>query len=394
MYKFETGPIYDANLNSYAEIVINQGGTDSGKTYALIQLLFTFATTTPPPAVDPIITVVGESVPNLKAGAYRVAKDILNGTYGLKAFVKAVNETDRTFTFKSGWVMEFRSYTDEQSAKQGKRQYLFVNEANGIPYAVFWQLAKRTRIRTFIDYNPSAPFWSHENLIGTTRNNNDLSADVELIISDHRHNPFLTERDHERTENILSPELWKVYARGLTGNLSGLVFPNWTRIPDDQYPKDTDFWGGLDFGYTNDPTAGVKIAAIGNNIFLHELCYEPGISSLETKEIFFANGFTEETAVYCENDRDQVKELRTVGVLALLARKGPGSVKGGIKKLNEFNIYYTASSLNLHKERQKYMYHKDPIAGKFTNEPIDQFNHLMDAIRYGVYTKFHRYGAM
>jgi phage terminase large subunit len=392
MFEFKVGPVYEANKTSTADVVINQGGTDSSKTYSIMQLLFHNAIFTKPPLTDPIITIAGESVPNLKKGAYRVAKEIINSNPGIKTYISAWNETDRTIYFKNGWVMEFQSYTDEQSAKQGKRQYLFMNEANGMPYLVFWQLAKRTRIRAYIDYNPSAPFWAHEKLIGTDKNSNDLSATVQLIISDHRHNPFISAREHERTEKIKDVELWKVYARGLTGNLSGMVFPNWTRIPDDQFPQDQDMFGGLDFGYTNDPTAGVKMVVIGNSLFIHELCYEPGMSPTSIKSIFYANGFDSNTEIFCEHDTDQVKDLRTVELYAMLARKGPGSIQGGIAKINEMQVFYTASSHNLHTERTKYMYIMDPITGKPSNVPIDNFNHLMDAIRYGVYTKYHRHG--
>lgn len=388
---FNVGPVFHANYESTADIVVNQGGTDSGKTYAIMQLLFHYAIATPAPLVDPVITIVGESIPNLKKGAYRTAKTICATSPEIYHFIKDWNETDRTITFKGGWIMEFTSYKDEQSAKQGKRQYAFFNEANGIKdYKIFWQVAKRTRIRTFIDYNPTAPFWAHDNLIGTNPKTNDLTAVVQTIISDHRHNPFLTEKDHARTENIRDPEMWKVYARGITGNLIGLVYPNWTRIPDEQYPKEADFFGGLDFGYTNDPTAGVKIATIGESVFLHELCYTPGLAPIQTKEIFFANGFNEETEIFCEHDPDQISQLRRLGLMALPARKGQGSIKGGIKKMNEYKVFYTASSENLHEERKRYMYISDPTTGKPTNVPEDTFNHLLDASRYGVYTRFFR----
>lgn len=389
MVAFSAGPVYEVNAASKADLVVNQGGTDSGKTYAIQQLLFMHAISTIAPKSDPVITIVGESVPNLKKGAYRIAKTIYNANPGLKSYIKTWNETDRTIHFKTGWIMEFQSYTDEQAAKQGKRQYLFINEANGIKYNIFWQLAKRTRIKTYLDYNPSAPFWAHEKLIGTDRKNNDLSVDVELIISDHRHNPFLSDRDHERTELIKDPNLWKVYARGLTGNLSGLVYPTWVRIPDIEYPN-IDIFGGLDFGYTNDPTAGVKISMSGNNAFLHELCYSPGMSPYEIHTTFRVNGFTHDTEVFCDHDRDIIRDLRKEGTLALPARKGPNSIKPGIAKVNEFKVFYTASSTNLHTERTKYMYIMDPDTGKPTNVPVDGFNHLMDASRYGIYTKYYR----
>jgi len=388
-FSFDVTPVYHANYNSIADLVINQGGTDSGKTYGLMQLMFTHACTFNAPKVDPIITIVGSTVPNLKKGAYRHAKNISLSTPGLKEYIRYWNETDRTITFITGWVMEFISCQNEQEAKQGKRQYLFVNEANGIDWAIFWQLAKRTRIRTYIDYNPSAPFWAHDKLIGTSKLTNDLSADVQLIISDHRHNTFLSEKDHFRTENIQDPELWKVYARGRTGNLDGLIFKNWKEIPDNQFP-DTDFFGGIDYGYTNDPTAAVKIAKVGNSIFVHEICYETSITANNLKSLFYANGFTASSVIYSEHDPDMIAQLRRMQVMAIPARKGAGSINAGIVKLNEYQVYYTASSLNISEERKRYMWQKDKVTGKSINTPTEQWNHLMDAIRYGVYTHFYR----
>lgn len=390
---FECGPIFYANKQSKSDIIINQGGTDAGKTYAIMQLLYDIAVNEPAPNEDPIITIVGESVPNLKKGAYRIAKNILFNNPTLQSkIIKQPNETDRIIYFKSGWIMEFNSYETEQQAKQGKRQYLFVNEAQGISWPIFWQLAKKTRRKVFIDYNPTAGFWAHEKLIGTSPESNDLSAKVQLIISDHRHNPFLSQKDHDRTENIKDKERWWVYARGKTGNLIGLIHPNWKEIPNAMFPTQCEIFGGLDFGYTNDPTAGVKLAAIGNNIFAHELCYEPGLAPIKTKEIFFANGFGPENPVFCDHDPEQIAQLRRFGLIAIAANKHNGSVKSGILKVNEYNFFYTASSTNIDFERKRYMWMIDPATGKPLNVPVDGNDHLMNAIRYGVYTKFFRQG--
>jgi len=385
---FECGPLYHVNQQSTADIVINQGGTDSGKTYALVQLLFTFAICTEPPLVEPIITILSKSVPDSKKGPYRLAQSIANSNDYVRSRIKNWNETSRTLTFDNGWIMEFISAQDEQTAKQGKRQYLFVNEAQGIHWLIFWQMAKRTRIRTFIDYNPTAPFWAHDNLIGTTRDGNDLNATVEMIISDHRHNPFLTEDEHRKTEMIKDKELFRVYARGLTGNLQGLIYTNWKQIPDDQFPEDAPFIGGLDFGYTNDPTAGVKIAIVGESLFIHEICYTPGITPTNLKSLFEANGFNENNLIYCDHDPDIIAQLRRLSVQALPSKKGQGSIRAGIFKLYDYNVFYTASSTNIAEERKRYMWKIDKDSGKPTNTPEDGFDHLMDAIRYGVYTHF------
>jgi len=385
-----TSPVWKANHDSTADIVIDQGGTDSGKTYAIMQLLFWYSCTKPAPKIDPIITIVAESVPNLKKGAYRAAESIYNTTVFIQQNVLNWNKTDRVITFKKGWVMEFVSAIDEQSAKQGKRQYSFFNEANGVSWPIFWQIAKRTRRQVFIDYNPSAPFWAHEKLIGTDRTSNDLSASVQLIISDHRHNPFLTEDEHRRTENIKDPELWRVYARGLTGNLQGLIYPNWRIIPDADFPDEDLKFGGLDFGYTNDPTAGVKMVRIANNIFIHELCYTPAVTPNQIYSLYTANEFNDEVPIYCEHDGDMIRQLRSLELLAIAARKGAGSINAGIMKVKEYNIFITASSKNIEFERSKYMWVINPETGKPTNTPIDKNNHLMDAIRYGIYTHYYR----
>jgi phage terminase large subunit len=387
---FNTGPIFEVLRNSLADICILQGGTDSGKTYTAIQYHFFIACFTKPPDTDPLITILSESVPNSKKGAYRIAKGIYDNNDVLRSFVKEWREGDRIVIFKSGWIMEFLGATDEQNAKQGKRQYLFVNEANGITWLIFWQMAKRTRIRTTIDYNPSAPFWAHEKLIGTAPDSNDLGATVQLNISDHRHNPFLSEQDHRKTEGIKDPELWKVYARGLTGNLTGIIYPNWREIRDGDFPWQEPMFAGQDFGYTNDPSAGVRMARIGNKIFLHELCYAPGLTPNQLYSLYTANKFTEDHPIYCDHDGDMIRPLRQMGLMAIPAKKGPNSIKAGILKVNEYEVYYTSSSKNIDFERKKYMWVVDPDTGKPTNIPTEVDNHLMDATRMGVYTHYYR----
>lgn len=389
---FACSPVFYANEQSKADIVINQGGTDSGKTYAIIQLFYLLASNYVRTKEQPemLLTVVGATVPNLKKGAYRIAENIYSNTAELQKKIKSWNKSERVILFNNGAVIEFVSAIDEQDAKQGKRQYCFFNEANKIAWMIFWQMAKRTRIRTFIDYNPSEPFWVHEKLIGTDKLSNDLSSSVQLIISDHRHNPFLSEKEHAKTEGIKDEDLWNVYARGLTGNLIGLIFPDWQMIPDKDFPWNEPSFGGLDFGYTNDPTAGVKIVRVGESIFIHELCYTPGITPTNLKLILNSNGLKDGTPIYCEHDENIVTDLRRLKVMALPARKGPGSIKAGISKLKEYKVFYTASSKNLHMEKTKYMWLIDPVTGKPTNEPIDQHNHLMDSIRYGVYTHYFR----
>ena len=230
--------LYDANTQQDGRVFVNQGGTSSGKTYTIIQVLFVIAMQ----EARSVITIVGQDLPNLKVGALRDAKTIINASEWMQGYF-SVHDGASQITAANGSIIEFKSYENEQDAKSGKRDYLFINEANGITYQVYWQLAMRTRKRVFIDYNPSARFWVHDEVLGR--------EGVNLIISDHRGNPFLTAEEHERIEGITDPELWKVYARGLTGKITGVVLTNWD-IVDVLPPKDE--WKqqgyGLDFGFT------------------------------------------------------------------------------------------------------------------------------------------------
>lgn len=382
-------PVFHANYNSTAGIVINQGGTSSSKTYSINQVLATIAST----QARQVITITGESLPNLRKGAYRDMEDIYSKNKFFRDAVSFWNQAERIIYFHNGSLIEFITNADEQSAKAGKRDYLFVNEANGVDWPIFFQLAMRTRKRVFIDYNPSAPFWAHDNLIGTGPGTNDFNATVQLIISDHRHNTFLTKAEHDKIEGIRDPQTWKVYARGLTGNLSGLIYPTWRGTPDANFPWTHDkLFGAVDYGYTNDPTAAVLMARVGDTIYVHELLYETGATALTIATLFKSNGFNGDTPIYSEHDPDMITQLRHEphSLLVLPARKAAGSIKAGISKVNEYQIIFTTSSKNIAAERKKYMWIKDPSTGKPTNTPKEGEDHLMDAIRYGVYTHFFR----
>lgn len=389
---FDCSPVFYANYNSKAKIVVNQGGTSSSKTYSLMQLLFYKAITEPKDLGGnrTIITVVGESIPNLKKGAYRDAETIYAGSKELQQYISFWNKTERIIYFKNGAEMEFTSYENEQGAKNGKRSYLFVNEANGIDWHIFFQLAIRTRNQIFIDYNPTAPFWAHDKLIGTSPETNELSAQVQLIISDHRHNPFLLPDEHYKIENIKDPELHRVYARGLTGNIEGIIYPNWKMISPEDFPEVDGVLGGIDYGYTNDPTALVKICRVGDNIYVKELCYQTGLGAQQLRQILSSFGFNARTPIYSEHDTQMIPQLRAFGFLVLPANKRPGSLSAGIQKLKEFNVFYTSDSYNLREELKRYVWIKNPATGRPTNTPIDQYNHLLDAVRYAVYTHYFR----
>jgi phage terminase large subunit len=376
---FELKPLKLAELllQSTARNIVNQGGTASGKTWSILQVLFLKS------LLDPgqVTTIVAETIPNLKRGALRDAIHIINQNPKLKAYVNDYNRTDRVITFKNGSIIEFNSYFDEQDAKSGKRDYLFVNEANGVPWEIYWQLSIRTRKQRFTDYNPTTAFWAHDKLLG--------QPDTEYFRTYHKSNTYLTAQQHAEIEEIKDPDYWSVYARGLTGNIRGIIYPNWKQI--DQWPENIEevVWG-IDFGYTNDPTAIVKVGfERPRTVYLHECAYKPGLSPEEIKEILLFHGHIPGETIWCDHDKEIISVLRRLGLAANMAFKGENSVKNGILKLQSLEVHYTTTSENIHFERNRYKWKQ--VDGLILNKPDESTpDHVMDSARYAIYSHLSR----
>ena len=141
---FKSSELYEANLNATADIVINQGGTSSGKTYSIMQVLFKIGIS----EQNRTILVVGQSIPNLKVGAMTDAETIIASSEELQNCIVSFNKTDRIYTLATGTIIQFKSFLDYQDAKSGKRDYTFFNEVNGIPKPIFDEIHMRTWIVT------------------------------------------------------------------------------------------------------------------------------------------------------------------------------------------------------------------------------------------------------
>lgn len=368
---FEVSDLFMANKEAKERTVVNQGGTSSGKTYSIMQLLFEMAMNEP----DLVVTIVGQDIPNLKKGAYRDAKTILNRSPILQAWFPYLNESDRVIRCINGSVLEFTSFKDEQDAKSGKRDVLFINECDGIVYGIYWQLDMRTRRKVFLDYNPSARFWVHDSVIG--RDN------VKLIISDHRCNPFLSKEEHEKVENIEDYELWKVYARGKTGKLKGLIFPEFRIV--DRVPEVLDCkgnWYGLDFGFSNDPSALENLRLAHGELWIDELLFEAGYDNPMIAKIMKSNGITKRDVVIADcAEPKSIAEINSFGFRVEPSSKGADSVNNGLQILQRYKINVTRRSTGLIQEMKRYKWKVDKN-GVMLNVPIDVWNHGIDAIRY------------
>lgn len=373
-----TTPLFTKLREQEQKIAILQGGGDAGKTVTALQYL----------AIDSIenknsiTTVTGQDLPNLKRGALVSFRRYVYPE--ISAYVKTFNIAESTFHFYNGSIIEFKSFKDELDARGSERDNLFMNEANSQTWSMFWQLQRKTRRKVIIDYNPTAPFWAHTNLIDGGEK--QFAGKWKLYITDHRHNPFLSADEHEMYENISDPDLFNVYSRGLTGKLKGLIcghFKQIERMPDcDRY-----VWG-IDYGYTNDPTAIVKIGIKGRARYMLECCYTAGLSAQHIKQIFINNGWNHSQPIYSEHDAEMILQLRKLGMPVSQAKKGPGSLVAGLAKLREYECYYIGANFHTEVITYKYITAKDLLTGKeiLTNEPMDGSDHLISAGRYGVYT--------
>ena len=362
--------LFELNICGDYHVYVNQGGTSSGKTYTILQVLIYIAIS----QRKQVITVVGQDLPNLKVGAYRDLKSIIEDNEWLAKFFKFNNSTLKA-TGINGTEIEFKSYEDEQDAKSGKRDYLFINEANGISYEVYWQLAIRTRKKIWIDYNPSARFWVHDKVIGR--------KDTRIIYSNHYANRCLTDDERGRINGIEDGELRKVYLWGKTGKLSGLIFPNY-RIVDDMPPlADVKIHGyGLDFGFSADPTALIEISLAHGEIWLDQRIYERGMTNPMIAERMKGQSITRRDLVVADSaEPKSIAEIQAFGLWIVPAVKGADSITVGIDVLHRYKINVTRRSTGLIEELNSYKYKKDRD-GKQTNDPVDKWNHAIDAVRY------------
>ena len=281
-------------LETWSPVVVHQGGTSSGKTYGILQWLFTCGY-----REKERITIFTEDRPALKAGAYRDIKDILESCDWLKHHYNDHNKSELVYKGRNGTEIELKSYSDDIDARQGKRTMSFCNEANSVGFEIWDQVNLRTTKQSIIDFNPSARFWAHENLFGRDG--------VEWVVSTYRDNTFLDNRTRKKIlsyeptpENIeagtANEYKWKVYGLGEVGRLEGLVFPDFQ--VSSEFPTEYK-WRvfGMDFGFTNDPTTLVEIRCAHGNLYAKEHIYQTGLTNPEIAIEIKRLGFDREKIV-------------------------------------------------------------------------------------------------
>lgn len=352
-----------------------QGGTSAGKTYAIIAVLIHIAA-----KAKTEISVVSESIPHLRRGAMKDFGKVMQWTNRWRD--EGWNKTLLTYTFANGSTIEFFSADQEAKLRGARRQVLYINEANNIEFEAYHQLAIRTSETIYIDFNPVSEFWAHTEVLA--------EQDSELIVLTYRDNEALpaTIRDDIEAAQVKAAtstywaNWWKVYGLGEVGSLQGVVFDDWQQVDGIDFAGDKLVAIGLDWGYTNDPTAVVAVYKRGSAILLHELLYSSGLTNQDIADHLRKLGIGRSWPIIADSaEPKSIEEVHRLGFNIHPATKGADSIRNSIDILKRQPLLVTRESTNLIKELRNYTWDTDRT-GASLGVPIDRYNHAIDAVRY------------
>lgn len=350
-----------------------QGGTSASKTISILLYLIDQAQRDTSPTTTSIIS---ESFPHLKRGAIRDFVLIMETHDYFKP--ERWNRTDYTYTFETGSKIEFFSADQPGKVRGPRRDRLFINEANNIPFETFEQLEVRTKEYIFLDWNPVTEFWFYLDILNK-RN------DYEHIILTYKDNEGLSpEIVRSIEQRKLRPGWWKVYGEGQLGEVEGRIYKDWQIV--DVIPHEARLERfGVDFGYSNDPTSIVAIYYYNGGYILDEIAYQKGLSNKQIADIL--KNQPQAIVVADSAEPKSIDEIASYGINIIPAEKGKDSVRNGIQLVQAQRMSVTKRSINVIREYRNYLWETDKD-GKILNEPEHPFSHSMDAVRYGVRSMF------
>ncbi len=362
---------YDCK-GSKARIQVHQGGTRSGKTYSILQVLSEFCYLNANRGY--VITICRKTFPSLRASALKDFIEILNSNdwYREQSHNKSVQEY-----YLFGNVIEFISVDQPQKVRGRKRDILYINEANEINLEDWRQLILRTTQRIIIDYNPSDEFhWIYDQVIPR--------ADSEFFKTTYKDNPFLDQITIDEIERLkdVDENFWNVFGLGERGRSRATIFNNYIEV--DQVPQEQGWklWRyGLDWGFSNDPTAIVAIYFNGKDYCLDEICYGTEMGNADIAKVF--RDLPSAPIIADSAEPKSIRQIKGYGFNIQPSIKGPDSIRAGISYMKSQKIMVTSRSTNAIKELRNYKYHEDKN-GRVTNVPVDKFNHFIDATRYAM----------
>jgi len=345
------------------------GGTGAGKTLGILVILIDLAQRD---EISTLTSVVSETFPHLKRGAMR---DFLNILKEQEYYQDARwNRTDCIYTFETSSTIEFFSADQSDKVRGPRRQRLFINEANNIPFETFEQLEVRTSDLIFMDWNPVSEFWYYTEL----KNRWDNIDELTLTYQDNEALPSSIIQSIELRKD--RHNWWRVFGLGELGEIEGKIYKNWQLI-DEVPPLARLECFGLDFGYSLNPTAIIAIYYFNNSYIFDEITYQKGLSNRQIADVLK----NQEAKIVIADSAEpkSIDEIKSYEINILPSTKGKDSVSYGISLVQDRQISITKRSINLIKEYRNYLWEKDKT-GKIINVPEEGWCHGLDAVRYAI----------
>ena len=375
-------PVYDRTMDAIIatdRFVSSCGGTRSGKTFANLQCVFELAAQDKVPTIT---SVVSETFPHLKRGAIRDFQIALGDYWDEKCWSKG----ESVYTLPNGSIIEFFSADTPAKVHGPARDRLFINEVQSIPYEIARQLFVRTRGLIILDYNPTHSFWANEQI--------ETRQECRTVHSTYKDNPFLSpEQVAEIEANRSDKNWWTVYGEGKVGTLEGLIY-DFGQIDEMPEPDGLRETWGIDFGFTHDPTAIVRVLADTGKktAYIDEIDYRTGMVNNDIADVLKGQGIHRSVHIWA--DAAEPKSIAEIGAASgcnvrACDKSAPvrsDRLKFQIQWMQGWKLYVTKRSLNIIRELRNYTWEKDRD-GKLTDRPIDVFNHALDAMRYALFSE-------
>jgi phage terminase large subunit len=370
--KIQTNKVFKHLTTSTKKIIVEQGGTRSGKTYNILLWIILHYT---PLNKNKTITICRKAFPSLRASVMRDFLDILRS---LNIYQEENHNKSNSEYKLYGNLVEFISLDMPQKVRGRKRNLLFINEANELNWEDWQQLIFRTDERIIIDYNPSDEYhWIYDKVIPR--------EDCDFYRTTYLYNPFLEtslKKEIERLKDT-DEQYWQIYGLGLKGVSKATIF-NYTEC--NKVPDDAKFIAyGADAGYSNDPSTLVSVYTKDYKLYIKEHLYRTQMTTKDLHNTFIEVGVGKNQMYMDSSEPRLIEELRRMGWNIRPSLKGRDSINAGIDLLKRYKINITASSNNAIQEFRNYKWKEDKT-GKLTNTPEDKHNHIIDAVRYATYS--------
>lgn len=370
--KIKTNIVYDHLLTSDKKIIVEQGGTRSGKTYNIILwIIFEYCTNN----TNKVVTVCRKSFPSLRATVLRDFMSILEGhnLYNEKFHNKSNSEY-----YLFGNLIEFISLDQPQKIRGRKRDLLFINEGNELYWEDWQQLVFRTQERIVIDFNPSDEYhWIYDKVLPRD--------DCAFFKTTYLDNPFVEESIKKEIELLkdTDEQYWQIYGLGERAASRSTVF-RYAEVS--HIPEDAELVAyGMDFGFSNDPSTLVSVYTKDINLYVKEHLYRTAMTTTDIHK-FLLSEKLENKPIYADSAEPRlIEELRRMGHNIFPSLKGKDSVNAGIDLLKRYKINILSTSTNAISEFRNYKWREDKT-GALLNTPVDDHNHIIDPCRYATYS--------